>query len=701
MSLSIDNKPQEEFDPFVGNYDGEDLFGDAPLGAAFRSPQEVKSDFAYDFLTPSPKTKEAPRQTSVQAGDQEISHGATAETSAYPISHLETQPENNGRGAGNQTLTFPTVSTSLRPPPQLPPQPPAQPPTLVVPDLPVQLPSGPIEMTSDFSFGDTGMHISPDTVLPSNIQPQYYNYAHFFPQPLPPYPPAAMARVTQGQAPGMLGSMPLPVPPISAPDVQALARDGRKINHTRKLKHDPGNDPSALYQKLPKMPSWGPPAKSGKKPIFEYYKDGPELYPYHRFDKEEIIAFLTGLGCPSPRALVVWVQNTPAQVNDRYQAQTSSSKCRYSGCPVKSGTILKGFYRVAFDEHSDETTTGIADPFHNAGYMHLYCFEEIFDLGLLLHSSKPLFNFDILPDTRHFHFETRNPMALTRDHQEALEVFDEWKQAQLARAHEMMNAVCHFNTDPRAAGFETRRTRNKECLWFKLTESHLLLESKGRHKTREKRGGANLDKHKGDLCRFLSIKAQMKRARQDDDDEDYEEDEATATERPPRKSRNLSASGPQARLMTGRPAAPGGSRGLVPSEAESEFIPDDSWLNMQPPSEQLHYLHDHHGAGPRTRKRSRQTEECIKKVLQSPTYLTRRSTIEINNLLGNEPPHVQDRVLAAAPEYYVGDVLSPTEIYHDRLEERIGRLPKRQRRDVSAYTEKREELVDPRKHHST
>ncbi|KAK3357758.1 hypothetical protein B0T25DRAFT_169144 [Lasiosphaeria hispida] len=696
MSFSFDNTLQEGFDPYLGDYGEDDLFGDE----AFGSPQKVKSDFAYDFPNSSPKTKEASQQTSTQAGYEEVAQDVTAETSAYPVSHLETQG-NNGQAVGNPTLTFPQVSRSFNLPSQPPPQLPAQPSTLLLPDLPVELPSGQAEMSSDFPSGDTGMYIPPDATLPSNIQPEFINYPYFFPSTHPVYPSPSVAQVTQGQASGMIDTLPLPAPPTSAPGIQTLARDGRKINHTRKLKHDPGNDPSALYQKLPKVPGWGPLDKNGKKSVFEYFKDGPELFPYNRFDKEELIAFLTGRGRPSPRNMVVWIQNTPAQVNERYQAQTSSSKCRYSGCPVKSGTILKGFYRVAFDEYSEQTTAGIADPFHNAGYMHLYCLEEIFDLGLLLHSSKRLFNFEILPDTRHFHFETRNPMALTRDHQEALEVYNEWKQAQLGRAHEAMDAVFYYNADPRAAGFEIRRSRNRECLWYKLTENHLMLESKGRHKTREKRGGANIDKHRGDLRRFLSLKAKMKRARQDEDDEDYEEEEAAAVEQPPRKRRSLLAGYLRGKPVTVHPAVPGGSRGLVPSEADSEFIPDSSWLNTQPPSEQLHYLHEHHEAGPRTRKRSRQTEECIKKVLESPTHLTRRSIVEINNLLGGEPPHVQDRVLAAAPEYYAGDVLSPREVYHDHLEERVGRLPKRQRREVSGYTEKRETLWDPRRHHST
>ena len=52
------------------------------------------------------------------------------------------------------------------------------------------------------------------------------------------------------------------------------------------------------------------------------------------------------------------------------------------------------------------------------------------------------------------------------------------------------------------------------------------------------------------------------------------------------------------------------------------------------------------------------------------------------------------RRLHRAPEY-AGPLL-----YNDHLEERVGRLGKRQRRDVSEYTGRRESLRDPRKLHS-
>ncbi|KAI9750201.1 MAG: hypothetical protein M4579_006570 [Chaenotheca gracillima] len=75
--------------------------------------------------------------------------------------------------------------------------------------------------------------------------------------------------------------------------------------------------------------------------------------------------------------LVLWVQMKPATMDFRYLNQYSS-KCRFKDCPAPHSTIDKGDYQVCFDEQSWKGESN--DPLVNAGWVHLYCLEELMDL---------------------------------------------------------------------------------------------------------------------------------------------------------------------------------------------------------------------------------------------------------------------------------------------------------------------------------
>ncbi|EEY16540.1 predicted protein [Verticillium alfalfae VaMs.102] len=98
-------------------------------------------------------------------------------------------------------------------------------------------------------------------------------------------------------------------------------------------------------------------------------------------------------------------------------------QCRFNDCPAPSRSILKGWWRVAFDEHPEATGSEL-DPFHCAGFMHLFCFEKCFDLVEMMNA------FDVRPDTRQFEREQKNFMALTRDHVEILADLGRWRVEQ-------------------------------------------------------------------------------------------------------------------------------------------------------------------------------------------------------------------------------------------------------------------------------
>jgi hypothetical protein len=219
-----------------------------------------------------------------------------------------------------------------------------------------------------------------------------------------------------------------------------------------------------------------------------------------------------------PDRLVIWVQNPPAQLSWRY-ASAKSSKCRYVGCRDKNHTILKGFWRVCFDEHP--TKTGVEyDPFRNAGYMHLWCFEKATSVPILMRASRGLDprypgwiytnTCDIFRgDCRRFRFEKENPMSLIRDHAGCQDEFAAWAVKEMA---EIDNHGEHNKRKTCPRQFKKIELENKkvivrevpsyadqQSLWHALTIRHLGGESKGRAAVREHRQGNDIGVHKGQL----------------------------------------------------------------------------------------------------------------------------------------------------------------------------------------------------------
>ncbi|KAL2015861.1 hypothetical protein VTK56DRAFT_4680 [Thermocarpiscus australiensis] len=610
--------------------------------------------------------------------------------------------------------------------------------------------------------GNAPMHTSMLMPMPTTTQ----NY-------LPTPSASSMAPSPYPQHPAMPGQ----AAPINQPG-QVL--EGKKITHNRSLKYVGQNDPSKIYQKPVGLGPWGPLVDgTPKHHLFEYCKSTAELKPQLALSKDELLTFFRGVGHPNPkRCLTLWIQNTAAQSNDRYASAGSSGKCRYKGCRAGQRTILKGFYRVAFDEFSDSTGSSL-DPLHNAGYMHLHCFETLFDLGYLIHYGAARLGFFIRPDTRQFPFETRNPASLTRDHPDMINAYNEWVAGQRDRASAIEAQNMLRPPDQWYTGFDPEVIPpHSQRLGCVLTDMHLSLEVKGRARTREARGGAHIGLHRGDLDKYNRLKRQAtlrKRREASDGEEDGDDDQQQQrpkTKSQPsqtkkrkrssepteeRQSRGGSRSTKRAReeqnsayedvgqlSLTGdiydatpprelgpqQPQAPPQQVQPQPATLPPEldllnmpFLPVDpalyspsgrvrspgeflAWSSPSPPtsSPPHHPNPEHHppeadrssspAAGPRTRKRSRETEEEILGLLSARTHLTRGAAHEIQARLGNEPTHVQDHVLAAMPEY-----LAPV-LYDDRLEARVGRLSKRQRRQVDLYTQKQEAGLGQKRYHS-
>ncbi|OBT64001.1 hypothetical protein VE03_06664 [Pseudogymnoascus sp. 23342-1-I1] len=266
-------------------------------------------------------------------------------------------------------------------------------------------------------------------------------------------------------------------------------------------------DPTQYYQPLERIPqSWGTVEPSGK-PKFRYNGFG-ELKPGKTFTSGEMLEYLYGT-FPRPDNLEsnnpsLFIQCVPSDSSSRYPT-TLSNKCRFTDCPVKTRTIPSGHFRVAFDEQNDEKL----DPYHCAGYVHLYCLERFCNFSCMAEYC------NVVPDTRVLR-EGRNRMSITRDHSE------------LARMCMVYMEECRHR-DPQANGWEYKNT-----LCSALTEEYLRLEARVRRATRERQGGNNIGVHRNDMQLYAwgeedkvmqrSIAAQNKpkkrKRRSDEEDEE-------------------------------------------------------------------------------------------------------------------------------------------------------------------------------------
>ncbi|ROT36063.1 hypothetical protein SODALDRAFT_57332 [Sodiomyces alkalinus F11] len=289
--------------------------------------------------------------------------------------------------------------------------------------------------------------------------------------------------------------VPTPLPNASAVEAPAAAVPERI---PRQRKQCQTLDFAQWYEPLPAAPAaWG--GKDPLRPKFTYTRSG-EWAPSVRLSRDDVLEYMVTRK-QTGQPLRIWIQNMPAGCNNRNPTE-ASRRCRWTECPAKSGTILKGWWRVAFDERPGTSGT-VHDPFHNAGYMHLFCFESCFDLIEVVSS------FDVRPDTRHLAKEERNPMALTRDHGDLLLDWERWRASQTAAHADWARRQAERTA--RGLPLERRQRRDEDHLWYELTTAHMAKESTARQAVRDRRGGLSLDKHKGDLAKYCRMKAEAYR----------------------------------------------------------------------------------------------------------------------------------------------------------------------------------------------
>ncbi|KAL3425942.1 hypothetical protein PVAG01_02733 [Phlyctema vagabunda] len=238
-----------------------------------------------------------------------------------------------------------------------------------------------------------------------------------------------------------------------------------------------------FYEPLQNPPApWGSINPSTGKPVFQYTAEG-ELEPILKLTVNQMIEYIAGhpLHRRDPATgeingqdsgLSLRIQITPADSLRRYP-QRQSDKCRFQDCPIRKNSILKGQYRVCFDELSSRNE--LLDPFHNAGYVHLFCMEKFLNFPLVCSS------YNVMAENRKLP-EGKNRMALGRD------------------SDEMLRVTARFfrNVQPWP-------TEGKPKNWYQsslclaLTKEQIKHEPSKRREVREQRGGNHVGSHMNDL----------------------------------------------------------------------------------------------------------------------------------------------------------------------------------------------------------
>ncbi|KAE8451208.1 hypothetical protein EG329_004372 [Mollisiaceae sp. DMI_Dod_QoI] len=272
--------------------------------------------------------------------------------------------------------------------------------------------------------------------------------------------------------------------PTPAPMEQDDEFEAKKHGNKRPLNIQ-NFDPSKFYEPLPSKPNaWGTINPKTDEPLFQYtaFGDLNPLLTYTASQFSEYIAShpLNRISTTTKQSgLTLWIQTVPADSGRRYPNR-ASEKCRFAECPDSHRTIRKGDFRVAFDEQFSQSKT--TDPFHNAGYVHLFCLEKYLDFPQLCK------DFNVRPDIRILR-EGKNKMAITRDHPSMENIVRKF----IVKS-EPWNK---FGTGLRPTDYYAH------TLNYLLTKEHLDRQPKHLQRIREKRGGNSIDLHMNNLDEYV------------------------------------------------------------------------------------------------------------------------------------------------------------------------------------------------------
>lgn len=258
-------------------------------------------------------------------------------------------------------------------------------------------------------------------------------------------------------------------------------------------------DPRLFYRTLPKPPLGFGNERGIGLHQFRYSSD-VQLADDLKYSAEDIAKFLKGRD--GQITCKLRVQATPSQVTHRLAKE--DRRCRWKDCPIPSRNIASGWYRVAFDEFPRWTDNGLLDPYHMAGVMHLWCFEQCFDLVDLSTTGR------LVAEDRTLDREEKNLMSLTRDSDHAMIKNTYFPWFMKRREKDV----------PHTGPWKPRP--HKDSLSYVLTRHHLDHQTKARHTSRNNRrakkakthgygaviepDGGTIDVHQGDLRVYAAAK---------------------------------------------------------------------------------------------------------------------------------------------------------------------------------------------------
>ncbi|KAI1359895.1 hypothetical protein F5Y08DRAFT_63271 [Xylaria arbuscula] len=302
----------------------------------------------------------------------------------------------------------------------------------------------------------------------------------------------------QPPSPGTTTTGPRPKRPAKNHNGESLRND-RIPRKTHGRKGNIHVEPEKYYgPSPPKPPSWGPRNSRGEH-LFTYtekgelaaglflttlqmrwYLMGPNASQGENFDPPTRLPGVKYAKNKIRQGLTLWIGWPAAMTNVRYPRAGESTKCRFEDCRFgEHRTIATGQPRVIFDERQNVDGEMI-DPFHNAGYVHLWCLESHFDLITLWHFV------DIRPDYRSWKRESHPYFSLEHKLNGVDSELRNWWIATYEKCWEAKRQG------------KKRERDHESSLTNCLVNFKLEGESVSITKTREKRKGNDLAKHKGD-----------------------------------------------------------------------------------------------------------------------------------------------------------------------------------------------------------
>lgn len=190
------------------------------------------------------------------------------------------------------------------------------------------------------------------------------------------YPPRKRSPpFTNARVPGRIVPIPQHIRPFL--DTTHVPTEDGFVPNPRPESRDDANAADDCYYKLCRLPSVRHPATNRVLSAYSGVELKPDLtFSGHQFDEYIFHAARQG------RVFMFRVEKQHTLLGYRYPRGHESTRCRFARCPI-GGTIRSGQIRVCISEFADPRNE-ILDPYHNAGYAHLYCLEKYCNLPSLL-----------------------------------------------------------------------------------------------------------------------------------------------------------------------------------------------------------------------------------------------------------------------------------------------------------------------------